>query len=56
MPATAVPEDHLMRYKFRVTGHMDGTGEIRRDGKTWLLSQDKRVRYSTATERGDEAR
>jgi hypothetical protein len=26
--------------KFRIAGHMDYSGEIRRDGKKWLLYQD----------------
>jgi hypothetical protein len=36
---TAVPEDHLMCSKFRIAGHMDYLGEIRRDGKKWLFCQ-----------------
>jgi hypothetical protein len=39
MRTTAVPEDHLMRSKFRIAGHMDYLGEIRRDWKKWLFGQ-----------------
>jgi hypothetical protein len=39
MRETAVPEDHLMRSKFRVAGHMDYSGEIHIDRTKWRYYQ-----------------